>query len=327
MTDEQRQLVRWHLRKAQVADRLIMGERYRVQRDLVEGVETSGFEDDTEAQVWLASNRRNLLALIELAVSRQWNFEAWALAEAMWAYFTSSGTFDEAERCYRMAAGAAEQDGDTAAQIRMSLLAAQMLTDARRFDEGEAALAEIRRTAEEFGDLVLQGTALEFTGRLFQKRRLWDEAISWFEDALSNARMQVRELDDVGPRVVALQQRFLGQCYLAQGEVAIASRHLENARQGFAEVGDRRSGLMLEIDAALLALRKGSEGAAERVSGALELARDKGMLQPMADGLVEFALLTANPRRNELLREALKEYESMGDPAAGEVRRLIAEEQ
>jgi len=322
MTDEQRQLVLWHLKRAQLADHKAMGERYRVWPQPIEDVNDPGFESKGQAQQWFRENRRNLVSLISLAAQHEWHFETWALAEAMWAYFTTGGQYEDAERCYRLASEAAAAQGDPAAQIRMTLLLAQTLTDALRFAEAEAALAGTRDLAQEFGDLVLIGTSLEFTGRLELKRDRPVQAKTWFERAKVNADKQI-ERKVGGPRVLGLQLWFLAQVCVALGETDNALRLFGEARDQLALAKDWRTGVMVEIETGLFALRSGEDGAAQRVEDALGLAHDLGIALPEAQGWQQLALNGAEPERVERLEKALAIYESIGDAGADEVRKLL----
>lgn len=322
MTDEQRQLIRWHLKRAQLADRKAMGERYRVQSEVLDRVEAPDFDGAGQALHWFRENRRNLVSLVGLAAQHEWNFEAWALPEAMWAYFTTGGQYEDAEHCYRIAAEAASADGRSDAQIRMMLLLCQTLTDALRFDEAEAALANTRDLAEKFGDLVLIGTSLEFSGRLELKRGRPEQAMIWFERANVNATQQ-NKAGVGGPRVIGLQHWFLAQCYLALDETGNAAGLYESARDHLARAKDWRTGVMVEIDAALLSLQEEETEAAKRVEDALGLARDLGIELPEAQGWHRFALLSEEPERNTRLEKALAIYESIGDAGSDEIRKLL----
>jgi len=322
MTDEERQLIRWHVKRAQLADRKAMGERYRVEPQPLADVEAPDFADPGQALQWFRDNRRNLVSLVGLAAQHGWNFEAWVLPEAMWAYFTTGGQYEDAEHCYRIAAEAAAVDEHPAAQIRMMLLLCQSLTDALRFDEAEAALADTRALAEEYGDLVLIGTSLEFTGRLELKRQRPETALTWFQQARENALLQV-ERGVGGPRVVGLQLWFLAQCHQALLNMGHATRLFEEARDELARAKDWRTGVMVEIDAALLSQWADVPGAAKRVEDALGLARDLGITLPEAQGWHRFALQSNEPERTARLEKALALYESIGDAGADETRKLL----
>lgn len=322
MSDEQRRLVRWHLKRAQLADHAAMGERYRVQRDPVEDVPDDGFTGKGEAQQWFRKERRNLVSLVGLAAQQQWHFEAWALAEALWAYFTTGGQYEDAEYVYRVAAEAAGADENPAAQIRMTLLLGQTLTDARRFTEAAQVLADALALAERLGDLVLIGTALEFHGRLERKRERIESALAWFERAKENAHRQIET--GVGTsRVLGLQLWFIAQCRRDLGELDAAAELFEQARDQLALAKDWRTGVMVEIEAALLALRTGAEDAVVRVESALGLAQDLGITLPRAEGWHRFALLSGEPERTGYLEKALALYDAIGDPGADEVRTLL----
>ncbi|WP_030155450.1 tetratricopeptide repeat protein [Glycomyces sp. NRRL B-16210] len=322
MTDEQRQMVRWHLKRAQIADHAVMGERYRVQARPIEDVPVPPFTDKGEAQQWFREERRNLVSLTAFAAQNQWHFETWALAEAMWAYFTTGGQYEDAEYTYRLAAEAAEEDANPVAQIRMMLLLGQTLTDALQFTEAGRVLTDTLAAAERLGDHVLIGTALEFNGRLELKRERYATALAWFERATANAHKQI-ELGVGTPRVLGLQLWFLAQSRRGLGELDLAAELFEQARDQLALANDWRTGVMVEIEAALLALRTDVDGAAGRVEDALGLAHDLGIALPLAQGRHQFALLSAEPERTEHLEKALALYESIGDAGADEVRKLL----
>lgn len=322
MTDEERQLIHWHLKRAQLADHKAMGDRYRVQPQPLADVTAPDFDNAGQALQWFRENRRNLVSLVGLAAQHGWHFEAWALPEAMWAYFTTGGQYEDAEHVYRIAAEAAAADERPDAQIRMMLLLDQTLTDATRFEEAEAALADTRALAEEYGDLVLIGTSLEFTGRLELKRDRPETALTWFQQAHENALLQVER--GVGnARVVGLQLWFLAQSHQALTNLGHAARLFEEARDELARVKDWRTGVMVEIDAALLSQWAEVPGAAKRVEDALGLAHDIGITLPEAQGWHRFALQSDEHDRTERLEKALALYESIGDASADAIRKLL----
>ncbi|MEU6861159.1 tetratricopeptide repeat protein [Glycomyces sp. NPDC046736] len=333
MTDEEHQILQWHLRTAQNADHKAMGQRYRVCPEPIPGVDGLEFATKVEARLWLASNRRNLVHLVETASARGRHFETWALAEALWAYFTSNGNYDDAERCYRLAAQAAVKDRNEVARLRMMLLLAQTLNDARSFDTAADVLAEIRELADAHLDdpdpqvadqmLALAGTGLEFTGRLALKRERHDEAFTWFAKALDNAREQDRRAPN--PRVVALQLWFLAKCHRALGRPDEAAEHFDRAADLLRAAGDSRTGVEVHIEASLFALERGEPDATEQVLAALDNAQDEELPQPAAAGWLDLARLSPPPRRTEYLQRALELYESIRDPAVDEVRALVEE--
>jgi tetratricopeptide (TPR) repeat protein len=333
MIDPERQILLWHLRTAQLADHKAMGERYRVCVDPIPGEGALAFDTRAAARLWLASKRRNLVRLVEIAAERQWHFETWALAEALWAYFTSNGNYDDAERCYRLAAAAAQTQGQPIAQIRMMLLLAQTLTDARSFAEAEATLETARALADAGLDdpdpalarpmLVLAGTGLEFTGRLCMKREQTALAQEWFEQALANAREQDRTAPEGNPRVVALQLWFLAQCRRALEDAAGAKAYFAQARELFRLADDTRTGMMLRIEETLFAVAEGEPGAVDRARDALALADEESLTLPVAQGWHELGLLSSGPHRTRYLQHALTLYRSIRDPAADEVRKLL----
>lgn len=333
MTDQERQVLHWHLHRAQLADHAAMGERYRVCPEPIPDVASPPFESKTEARLWLAANRRNLVRLVALAHERGWHFETWALAEAMWAYFTSNGNYDDAERCYELAAAAAEAEGHRVAQIRMLLLLGQTLTDARSFAEAARILEQARNLADNGIDdpdpelaarmLVLAGTGLEFTGRLFLKLEQIEQARDWFDRALSNALEQDRRTDGGNPRVIGLQLWFLAQCHRALGDAVQATDYFDDARERLLQADDSRTGLMVRIDAMLYSLELDEPGAADQVRDALGLAEEQELTLPAAEGWHRFALLGPEHQRTESLQRALELYRAIRDPAADEVRKLL----
>lgn len=333
MTEQEHQILSWHLRAAQLADHKAMGTRFRACVDPVAGDETIAFDSRGEARRWLASHRRNLVRLVELASEREWHFETWALAEALWAYFTANGSHEDAERCYRLAVAAAAAQADAVAQIRMMLMLAKTLTDARAFADAESTLDEARALADAGLDdpdpatalpmLGLAGTGLELTGRLHLRRGAFELAQSWFERALVNAQEQDRRSVDGNPRVLALQHRFLARCRAGLGDVEGARDHFALAGELFRQAEDARTGLILGIELALFDVANGMPEARDRAVEVLQLAEDDSLTLSAAQGWHELGRLVEEPQRLTFLRHALKLYKSIRDPDADEVQKLL----
>ncbi|WP_026928633.1 hypothetical protein [Glycomyces tenuis] len=118
--------MRWYLRKAQLADHLVTGERSRACPEPIDDVETSGFDSADEAWAWLALNRWNLLSFVYTANAEKLYFESWAIAEAMWAYFSRNSDDPALASCYEYACHSALKTNDLMAgrQLRDLMLRA-----------------------------------------------------------------------------------------------------------------------------------------------------------------------------------------------------------
>jgi DNA-directed RNA polymerase specialized sigma24 family protein len=109
---------------------MVLGQRERACREPIPDFGTEGFADVRQARSWIARNRRNLFAMLELAKGNQWHFEAWALAEAMWVYYRTSGLHNDAQRCYDIAIAEAAADGNAEAEATLQLMLSRVTSSA-----------------------------------------------------------------------------------------------------------------------------------------------------------------------------------------------------
>lgn len=308
-----RMSLRWYVKRAQLADRAIMGKRLR-RAPMPDDVEPGGFSDGAEAQAWFRSNHTALYTAIRMAALHDWNEEAWALAEAMWAFFVNVPYPEEAERCYEVAVESTRRPVDRA---RMLLFLGRARLDLGKYSDAEAALQESRDLAAESEDLELVGSAVELLGRSKHWQGRYADAIALYEQSLRNAR------DGDRARAEGIQLMYLGRAHRDAGEPRTAVDYLEQALVVFTRIGDGRHVLLVEADLAVLKVRLGMPGAVAEADEVIVWLRRAGLARHEAEAQERLAEVFDGEDRRLRLEAALEVYERVGSVEARRIRRLL----
>lgn len=308
-----RATLRWYRKRAQLADRAVMGERLR-RAPVPSDVDCPDFASPAEASDWLRVNHTTLYAAMNMAVLHDWNEEAWAIAEAMWAFFNNVPYPEEAERCYLTGTEATTEPLDRA---RMLLLLGRVQLDLGKYSQAEAALLEARGLAEEHGDPELVESSISQLGKAEYWQGRFREAIPLFEKAFESA-------EDAGrARAAALQLTSIGRSHRELGDLDLAASYLESARERFAEIGDGRHVLLVSGDLAVLRVARGESGAIEEADRRIGSMREAGLARHEGETQERLALLLDGDERRRRLEAALKAYERVSSVEARRVRRLL----
>lgn len=308
-----RQTIRWYVRRAQGADSSIMGDRLRLGK-IPEDVESPEFADGKAALAWFWEHHSVLMNAISIAAFHGWRWEAWSLAEAMWAYFSNTPSLAEAERCYRMAAAAADS---APAESRILALLGKTLTDLGRFDEADQVLRRSLELAEREAHPALIGTALELRGRLLHKSGRPAAAIPFYEVALANARSRRRV------RAEAWQLMFLGQAHRDLGEPAIAQEFFGTALDRFVEIDDARTAVLVRFESAMLDIAKHAPESVELAVQVIDWMHRLGLTSHEARSLERLGRVLGGDEGQRYLEDALQIHERFGNVEAERLRRQL----
>ncbi|WP_168801635.1 tetratricopeptide repeat protein [Glycomyces buryatensis] len=305
--------LRWYVKRAQLADRAIMGDRLR-RAAVPADVDCPPFRDGPEALAWFQANHTALYTAIQMAVLHDWNEEAWALAEAMWAFFNNVSYPEEAERCYQIAVEATTQPVDRA---RMLLFLGRVRLELAKYRDAEAVLRESHSLAVEADDLELIESSLALLGRTNQYQGRYHEAIEFYTEALRNAQQGEHN------RAAALQLLSLGRTHRDLGDLGTAERYFERALAAFTRIKDGRHVLLVETDLAVLKAELGVPGAVEKADQVIGWLRQAGLAKQEAAALERLAAALEGEERRRRLELALEVFERVGSVEARRIRRML----
>ncbi|WP_199037942.1 tetratricopeptide repeat protein [Glycomyces salinus] len=308
-----RTTLRWYQKRAQLADRAVMGRRLR-RAPVPDDVHPPGFDGGTEALAWFQANHTTLDAAVRMAAAHGWGEVAWAIAEAMWAFFNNVPYPEEAERCYETAVGAVATPIDRA---RMLLFLGRTRLDLGKFEKAEAALHESLETATDEGDRQLIGSAIELLGRAGHWQGRYAEAIADYERALEIAEADGRA------RAAAIQLMYLGRAHRDSGDPERAEAYLERALDRFVEIEDGRHVLLADADLAVLRALRGDRGAMDEADLLIRRLREAGLARFEGDAHERLASVLEGEERRRRLEAALEAYERVSSIEARRVRRML----
>ncbi|WP_030157284.1 hypothetical protein [Glycomyces sp. NRRL B-16210] len=314
----------WHVRRAQLADLAVMGDRARFAPDFGRRVRPPGFSGPAEAMEWLRTLYAALSVSVEIAADRLWTDEAWALAEALWAYFSNANRYREAVKCYRSALAVADGpavEAQLSALLGLSLIGCEEYVEAGQvLDRGLAAAAEARggpglgRHARRWTELM--GIVAEQLGRLRLRERRLDEADAYTDTAIACAEEIER------PRAVGIRLRVRAEILLARGDHLGAEREWRRAAVIFQGEKDDRNLIGTRLDLAMLHFSQLRDAASlAEVDQFVATAIRKGLWQlaaetheRVAEVLVPHSNEDLIARPEERLERALHLYEAHGAP-------------
>jgi tetratricopeptide (TPR) repeat protein len=304
----------WYVRRAQQADVAIMGDRQRYAPRFTGRVEPPDFGGSAEAVEWFRTMRTALPTAVRIAALHGWANESWALAEALWAYFSNISQHRHAAFCYRTALAAAP---GPVAEVQLSTMLAMSLTRADEFVEAgqvlqsaltvaEGGQEAAHDTADEQRFMALRGTVTEMLGRLYHRQRRFDEAIAFFEMALVNAEERGRA------RAAGIQLRCLGEVRRDRGQPRLASRDWLRAAARFEEAGDARNLAETRLELALLDLRDRDPDRLDAVDQVVSWVSRLGLWESAGRAHEAVAALLQGTERRERLEAALECYAAHG---------------
>lgn len=316
-----RDSVAWHVRRAQLADRAVMGDRNRFAPEIASRARADEFGSSAQAMEWLRGRYSALEAVVHVAALHGWSDEAWALAEALWAFYANANRPDRAAGCYRDALSAAT-DPKAIAQLSSMLASNLVLTGEhveaeQTLERGLAAVASRRD-----GDLrALESTLTEMFGRLRRAQARFEEALVYFDAA----RLIAVERGD--RRAEAVQLRASAEVYQDLGRTDRALAAWTLAASVFAECGDQRNRAGSLLDAALCRLATGEAEAIDDADEAIREADGLGLWQTTAAAHEKVAAFLEADERLARLGKALALYRAHGafldaDRVSAEIDRI-----
>jgi len=308
-----RSSLRWYLKRAQLADRTVMGDRLR-RAPVPDDIECPGFDDAGEALTWLQSNHTALAAAVGMAAFHGWHDEAWGLAEALWALYNNVAYPEEARRCYQTAVEATKKPVDRA---RMLLFLGRVQLDLAEYAGAEDSLQSARNIALAVGDRELEGSAVELLGRAKHWQGHYDEAIALYEQALLNA------LEGERRRAEGIQLMYLGRAHRDAGRPERAVEYLAQALDVFVRIEDGRHVLLVETDLAVLKAGLGVPEAVDQADKAIEWLHRAGLSRHEAEAQERLAEAFDGEDRRRRLEAALEVYERISTAEARRIRRML----
>lgn len=321
----------WHIARAQHADRAVIADRARFAPDFTSRTDAPRFDGPAEALEWFRTLHSALSVSVRIAAEHRWSAEAWALAEALFAYFTNAKQHREAVDCYRSALAVA---ASPAAEAQLSALLGLGLIGVGDPIEAEQVLARGLDAAAEARTAAGRGRysadwpwlisiVNEQLARLRLDRGRLDEATMYIEAAIANAEEIGRD------RSIGICLRVLAEIRKARGDRDGAAQAWRDAAERFTTVDDQRNLVGTRLDLAMLRLEtfgEEPEALAEIDALAAQAHRD-GWWQLAAETHERVAArLAPGTGRRERLETALRLFEASGAILdADRVRRLLRE--
>ncbi|THV41732.1 ATP-binding protein [Glycomyces buryatensis] len=292
----------WHVRRAQRADEAIMGDRQRHAPDFGAAFEVRGFPGRPEAMEWFRTLHTALADSVRIAAVRGWHEETWALAEALWAYYTNAAQHREAVTCYRGALNAAESP---LARAQLSALLGLCLIESSEFAEAELRLDEGLRVALAGQDSPEQGERFRaLVGTLEEQFARLRHREERFKEAVGHIRRSIASAESLGrAKAVAIRLRVLAEIRLDEGDLAAAEETWQRAAAIFEAEGDGLHLAGTRLDLALLRFDSGD--AAAKAAATSEVNRIVGEL-----------------REQSLWQLGAETHERLADRLEGEERRM-----
>ncbi|MDK0520446.1 NB-ARC domain-containing protein [Streptomyces sp. ML-6] len=269
---------------------------------------------------WMEAERANILAVLRAASGFGLDRPVWRTAEAFTALFFHHRHLADWRESLELGAEAARRDGNPAAEARLRSLLSRPLLDLGQDDRAKSELDRAEQLAVESGQPVLQASVQEFLGRYWD---LHDPA-----RAVDAYRTSLALNTEAGEeRGQALAHYFLGRAQSASGDHTTALAALDQAREAFLALRDRRMAARALADTGRVLARQGArvEAVAALSRAADDLNRSEAShyeaqaLEDLADLLVD------DPdAARRCLRRALAVYEEGGSPRAAEVLARLA---
>ncbi|WP_433858974.1 hypothetical protein [Streptomyces kronopolitis] len=313
-----RRVTDFYLTAAARADRLVLGERLRLQEaPPAPGAATDGSRGlvgtGAEALEWLDAERANLLAVLRMAADEGRHDAVWRLCESLWALYHSRKHYADWIESHRLGIEAARWEGRIDAEVRMRNQLARAHHSLGEYDLADAELRGAEDLLDAVADARLPGMIRETQGLLCLARRRPEEAIALFTRAL-----RANEGDTHG---IVVQTYNLGQAVLAAGRPQEALDLLDGAMATARAEGDDAMALRIGIVRAR-AYRAGGrlEHALEAVTDAALLAERLGQVVKLKEALelaVELGDRIQNPqvqRAGRRMMSELRQRTGIGEP-------------
>ncbi|MFQ6146830.1 NB-ARC domain-containing protein [Streptomyces seoulensis] len=273
-----------------------------------------------DALCWLEAERSNILAVLRAAAEPGFARPVWQTVEAFTVLFLHHRHLADWRESLELGIDAARRDDAVAAEARLRSLASRPLMDLGQDERAKEHLDIAERLAAESGNVVLQGSVQEFTGRYWDRH---DPARA--VDAYRASLALNAEAGEV--RGEALARYFLGCAQTAAGDCRTALTTLRRARTVLLSLNDHRMAARALADTGRTRVRLGdTAGAIADLSRAAEDLLQSEAFHYEAQALEDLAGLLEEPEEvRACLRRALVIYKEGGSPRAAEVlARLTA---
>lgn len=305
----------WHVRRAQLADRTVMEAPLRFAPPLPEHVAAPGFTGRPAAMEWYRALYPALRDSLDVATKQCWPDLAWALAEALWAYYANASVDHEAARMYEAVLGVT---ADPVARAQLNSMLAMCRTKIgdetgaeQAVDSGLDAVTAVEQSPEvsDRTRTALKGLLTEALGRLRKRQRRFDEAI----EALRRSAELMEALGRA--RAVGIRLRAVAEIYQEQDRPDLAIVTWELAATWFETAKDRRNHHGTLLDIAMLQFHRGDADALARIDELLEDLVKESLWQTVAETHERVAVVLAErgePHRGRAVR-ALHLFAAHGD--------------
>ncbi|MBW5424060.1 hypothetical protein GKQ77_21250 [Streptomyces sp. BG9H] len=309
------------------ADRSVRADRTRVAdlRPLLEGrADPFAARGGPGPLEWLEAERANIMAVLRAAGAHRLHTQGWQLAESFTVLFLHHRHLGDWRESLELGARYAQAAVAPAAEARLRSLLSRPLMDLGEHERADRELTAALACAEVAGDTVLLASALEFSGRY------WDRfdparAIAAYERSME---LNARAGEARGAAIAAF---FLGRAQDANGEPAQALATLRRARADLLALPDPDHRMAARAHAALgraLDHLGRTEEAVPALREAARALREREAYAYEAEALLDLAALAERPgadrsRLREDLARALAIHEEMGSPRAEELRERL----
>ncbi|MFJ8959700.1 AfsR/SARP family transcriptional regulator [Lentzea sp. NPDC102401] len=153
-----------------------------------------GFEDETAATEWLATEFANILAVQELAAGQGLHDQVWHVGWTLNTFFRRRGDYHDAVAVWRAGVAAADHTGDRIAQAQTRRLLGDACSGLGLQSEALRHLGDALRISEQAGDVPGQAHAHHLTASIWED--LGDD-----RRALEHATPALRLFQDLGMAV------------------------------------------------------------------------------------------------------------------------------
>lgn len=177
-----RRFVRWYLLGAAMADRAVLGDRWRLA-EFKSDQWTIRF-DPASAMDWFDTERENLLEAVRASARSQWHDLVWKFCEALWAYYHSRKHLADWIETHELGVEAARQVKSRVVETRMLNQLARAHLELRDFDAAAAELNRALEAATLSGVRQAEAVVHESRGILARERGEYPAAIDAFRTSL-----------------------------------------------------------------------------------------------------------------------------------------------
>lgn len=273
---------------------------------------------------WLEAERANIMAVLRAAGTHRLHAQGWQLAESFTVLFLHHRHLGDWRQSLELGAGYARAAMAPAAEARLRSLLSRPLMDLGEDDRAGAELTAALACAEVSGDTVLLASALEFSGRYWDR---FDPA-----RAIAAYRRSMRLNTEGGePRGSAIAAFFLGRAQAADGDHPHALDTLRQARTELLSLPDPDHRMAARATAALGRVldRLGrTDEAVPVLRGAAHTLNGREAYAYEAECLLDLAAIAERPGADRsLLRDdlarALAIHEQMGSPLTEDLRERL----